>query len=274
MPSLAKPASQPPAKPPDPAVSPARRDLPPPTGPVVMRQRWVDLLFLHWEVAAQEIAPTLPPGLRADTFGGKAYLGVVPFEMRGVRPVYLPAVPGLSNFGELNLRTYVVADDGTPGVWFYSLDAHQRLACAIARKFFRLPYHYAKIDAQHHGPRLDYHWHRPASRLSATSQASQAPAFSYTRPADPRPAAPGSLAEFLVERYVLFSYHPGRGQLYSGRVEHSPYRLATPAVDRYDTQLFPLNGLNPPATPPVHAAWSPQVDVQIYPLRQHGAKRD
>ncbi len=47
----------------------------------VMYQRLRDLLFLHWEYPAAAIQETLPDGLLVDTFGGKAYLGIVPFFM-------------------------------------------------------------------------------------------------------------------------------------------------------------------------------------------------
>ena len=81
-----------------------------------MRQRWADLLFLHWSVPPESLRPLLPSGLVLDTFEGRAYVGLVPFTMTGVRPVWFPAVPGLSNFHETNVRTYVLGPDGEPGV--------------------------------------------------------------------------------------------------------------------------------------------------------------
>jgi uncharacterized protein len=111
-----------------------------------MYQQWRDLLFLHWEYSTATIQATLPDGLYVDTFDGKAYLGVVPFFMRNIRPRYLPTVPGISNFMELNLRTYVHDREGVPGVWFYSLDANQHLAVKIARRFFHLPYVFAHMN--------------------------------------------------------------------------------------------------------------------------------
>ncbi|MFM8618508.1 MAG: YqjF family protein, partial [Opitutaceae bacterium] len=130
------------------ASDPARVPAVPtrPAGPAVMRQRWIDLLFLHWEVPVDVILPTLPPGLEPDTFDGRAFLGIVPFRMDKVRPAFLPALPGVSYFPELNLRTYVRDRAGVPGVWFYSLDAGNRVAVAIARKFFHLPYHAARME--------------------------------------------------------------------------------------------------------------------------------
>src|SRR5580704_8328323 len=73
--------------------------------PGVMFQRWLHLLFLHWAVDPEMLQRTLPQGLLVDTYEGRAWLGIVPFYMRHVRPVRLPLLS--SNFLELNLRTYV-----------------------------------------------------------------------------------------------------------------------------------------------------------------------
>ena len=78
----------------------------PPSRPHVMYQRWEELLFLHWEVDPQLIAKDLPSGLKVDTFDGRAYLGIVPFFMKGIRPRFLPAVPGISNFERYRCLSY------------------------------------------------------------------------------------------------------------------------------------------------------------------------
>ncbi len=84
-----------------------------------MYQKWRELLFVHWTFDPDEIQATLPPGLRVDTFEGRAYVGVVPFYMRDIRPRFCPPLPWISDFLELNLRTYVFEESsGTPGVWF------------------------------------------------------------------------------------------------------------------------------------------------------------
>ena len=107
---------------------------------VVMKQAWRNLAFLHWRMPVDVVQRTLPPGLTVDTFDGAAYIGLVPFYMRRIRPRFLPPVPGLSWFLEVNVRTYVIDHNGVPGVWFYSLDANQWFAVKIARRFFKLPY--------------------------------------------------------------------------------------------------------------------------------------
>ena len=123
----------------------------PKTKPVLQMQ-WKELLFLHWSWDAREIQATLPAGLFADTFDGKAWLAIVPFFMRKVHPMGLPCLPWLSSFLELNVRTYVHDGAGVPGVWFYSLACNQPLAVELARRFFHLNYVHARM-----GARIDTH---------------------------------------------------------------------------------------------------------------------
>ena len=234
-----------------------------------MFQSWHHLLFLHWASDPSAIQATLPPGLFVDTHEDRAYLGVVPFWMDRVRPRFLPPVPGLSWFLELNLRTYVHTADGTPGVWFYSLDCNNHVAVALARTLFSLPY----VFARQHGE-------RPLSPSEAlakegtTSPArfhSQRPGgapntFAYS-PASPfSPATPGTLEYFLAERYLLFSRRRN-GTLASGRVWHTPYPLAPATVTTAETSLFADNGLLAPAPPAHHPHTSPRVDGSIFPLQ-------
>ena len=164
-----------------------------------MFQSWRDLLFLHWEYSVAAIQATLPDGLFVDTFAGKAYLGIVPFFMRNIRPRFLPAVPGISNFMELNLRTYVYDRSGVPGVWFYSLDANQWLAVKIARQLFHLPYQHAQMKSSRTPEgRIRYESLRNGKRANGASCLFEyAPGLELPQP------SPDSLEFFLVERYRL-----------------------------------------------------------------------
>ena len=99
-----------------------------------MRQEWLDLVFLHWEITPQEIRPHLPRGVELDLYDGTAWLGIVPFDMKGVTRRGFPAPRWLSDFPEINVRTYVSVD-GKAGVWFFSLDVPSRLAVWGARTF-------------------------------------------------------------------------------------------------------------------------------------------
>jgi uncharacterized protein YqjF (DUF2071 family) len=105
----------------------AHRPWPIPPGPWTSRQSWCDLLFAHWPVPARSLRALVPEPLRIQEYRGAAWLGIVPFQMRGVAPRPLPDIPGISAFPELNVRTYVEYG-GKPGVWFLSLDATNALA--------------------------------------------------------------------------------------------------------------------------------------------------
>jgi uncharacterized protein YqjF (DUF2071 family) len=230
-----------------------------PDGFPVMKQRWAELGFFHWAVSPDLITPRLPNGLHVDTFDGKAWLGVVPFLMQRIRPIGLPPLPWLSWFHELNLRTYVYDDNGTPGVWFFSLDCNQPLAVEIARRFFHLPYQHAKMSSNISKIAVEYFSQRKKDQSGVAR-------FKYPHPAAPQPAAFGTLEWFLVERYTLFSTDL-KSRIYSGRVHHEPYQIEPMTHGECSTLPFSLNGFPEPDIPPVSMISANPVDVTVFPLK-------
>jgi len=200
------------------------------------------------------VQPTLPRGLSVDTYDGMAWIGIVPFCMRRVRPVMLPLLS--SNFLELNLRTYVKDHRGAPGVWFYSLDANDPLAVWAARLFFGLPYTHAKMHVEGRDEEIRYSCRRFGSSASLE--------YRFRPSENIGEAKLGSLEFFLVERYRLFAI--SRGRLLTGRVYHSPYELANAMVSKLDKRLLELDGLRSPSGPPDNVLYSPGVDVTVYPV--------
>lgn len=227
-----------------------------------MFQAWRQLLFLHWVVEPDSLAKTLPEGVHLDLFEGEAFLGIVPFLMCDVRPRGLPAVPGLSNFLELNVRIYVHDDDGNPGVWFYSLDANSRVACATARTLFKLPYHYAKMRAKV-GSTVDYE--------ALRSNCGEAARYQYAARGESRIAEPGSLEFFLLERYLLFSFHEKKRRLFRGHVHHEPYRFSEAEVPVWSAAPLAWNGMTIPEGGPRHACMAENVDVRVFGLQRCGS---
>ena len=176
-------------------------------GPWVLAMGWHDLLFAHWRVPTEVLRPRIPAALEIDDFEGDAWVGVVPFRMSGVRPRFVPSMPGLSWFPELNLRTYV-RHEGRAGVWFFSLDAASRVAVRLARATFHLPYFDARMSCTPlDGGGVEYesvriHRDAPAAVFKG-SYRPKGPAFA---------SRPGSLAHWLTERYCLYSADAaGRG---------------------------------------------------------------
>lgn len=228
---------------------------------VVMYQQWKDLLFLHWEVAPEEVQSTLPDGLSVDLHEGKAYLGLVPFYMCEIRPRFLPTVPGISNFLEMNVRTYVHDRHGNPGVWFYSLDANQALAVALARRLFHLPYFRAEMSASQNSGMIDYNCQRRSDPESVSC-------FRYQGGAKMETPLPGSLEYFLLERYLLFAHDEAKDQLLCGQVHHTPYPVHEAEVEAFSPLALTQAGFDIGRDPPVHAAFSPGVSVDIFGIKR------
>lgn len=180
-----------------------------------MSMRWCDLLFAHWRANAEVLRQRLPAGLELDLFEGRAYVGVVPFRMEGVTPRGLPEIPGLHAFPELNLRTYVTAG-GRPGVWFFSLDAGQKLAVRVARGLFHLPYFDARMEVERIGDEVKYSSVR--TRDGAAFEGSYEPAGPIYR------SKPGTLESWLTERYCLYAADKA-GRVYRGDIQHEPWPL-------------------------------------------------
>jgi uncharacterized protein len=235
-------------------IAPTRRPEGHPRG----YQRWRYLSFLHWRVPVSALRPLVPEGLRIDTYDGEAFVGIVPFTMHGVRPRFAPAVPGLSSFHETNVRTYVHRDGRDPGVWFFSLDAANRIAVWAARTFWNLPYHHARMSLEVGAGVTQYVSERRAggAALRATCRPTGSPA----------PATPGTLEHFLAERYFLYAPRSD-GSLRRGQVHHQPYPLQTATIDDgWDESLLAAASIERPAgTPLVHYAAG--VDVEVFGLQ-------
>jgi uncharacterized protein YqjF (DUF2071 family) len=231
---------------------------------IVMRLGWHHLLFLHWPVEAAKLQRLLPRELEIDTYDGQAYIGLVPFEMSNVHPSWLPHTP-LQNrydrFPEINVRTYVRHHGQNPGVWFFSLDASNLPAVIAARSWFKLPYFWSRIRVQHENNASKYFVRRLGPRPTPAHCALEY----HVEDEAAQAAAAGSIEEFLVERYRLYSQ---RGEaLFAGQVRHHPYQLQRAKVLWLRENLVRRAGVSVRGAPPlVHYARG--VDVEILPLQR------
>ncbi len=213
---------------------------------------------MHWPVPVDVLRPHVPAGLQLDTFDGTAWLGVVPFLM-DIRPRCTPPFPWLTRFLELNVRTYVT-DGHKPGVWFFSLDAENALAVAMARAWFGLPYFRARMALQRQGDWIDY-------RSTRTHRGAPVAEFAarYRPTGEPRHARPGTLDHFLTERYCL--YAAARGQLARGEIHHPPWPLQAAECEIQRLEMTRLLGWQSPPSPPL-AHFAQSLDVVAWPNRR------
>lgn len=200
---------------------------------------WRDLLFYHYPVDPAVVEPTLPDRLSVATHDGSAYLGVVPFVMEDIRPRGSPIG---RTFPELNLRTYVDGPEGR-GVYFYSLDADDRIGVAVARRLFKLPYYRASMTVRRTDAGVQFRSRRThGTEPEALFTAQYGPTGASFEP------EPGSRAAFLAENYRF--YARGR-RLYCGEIEHEPWSLRPATVELRSNDLFEANGFDQPAGDPV-----------------------
>ena len=198
----------------------AHRPWPPPSRRWVMTQTWTDLLFAHWPIPPEQLAPHIPEGLELDLFAGTAWVGVVPFRMWNVAPRGVPNVPGLSAFPELNVRTYVTTA-GKPGVYFFSLDAYNLAAVRTARLLFNLPYHYARMEVVVRKQVVHYASARRNGRREFEAV--------YWPVGEAFEPAAGSLDFFLTERYCLY-VRSRSGRINRLEIHHRPWSLRSAVV--------------------------------------------
>lgn len=235
------------------------RPWPLPAEPWQMGQVWKDLLFAHWPVAAEALERVVPPNLPLDRFEGRAWVGVTPFLVTGVRLRGTLPAPFISTFPEINVRTYVRVGD-RPGIYFLSLDAGSRAAVLAARRAYRLPYFHARIRTEPAQGGRSF----AARRVSADGPAAEF-AATYGPSGEPLPVREGSLERWLSERYCLYTLDR-RAAIYRGEIQHPPWPLqpawAEIALNRMTTPF----GFGVEGEPLLH--FSARQDVALWPLHR------
>jgi uncharacterized protein len=235
----------------------AHRPWPTPDGPWVMTQTWHDLLFAHWPIDPAALVEHVPSEFPLDLFDGTAWLAIVPFHMTNVAPRGVPSLPWISEFPELNVRTYVRVEE-KPGIYFFSLDAGSALAVQAARSLLNLPYYSATMTVTPGSDGIEYESRRddasPPAALSARYRSAGA-TFE---------AMIGSLEYFLTERYCLYNVDH-RGAPYRLEIHHPPWPLQPAEAEfRLNTMAEPMDVSLPDTAPLLHfsrrqdmVAWAP-----------------
>ena len=214
----------------------------------LLRQTWLNLAFLHWEIDYQDLRKRIPSALDIDLYEGKAWIAIVPFDMHGVTLRHCPTFDPISNFPEINVRTYVTCN-GRPGVWFFSLDVPSKLAVWAARTFFNLPYRHGYVKIQDEGDAFQYSSEVSDDRFQARYQPHHHEKFGKR-----------SFEIWATERYCLYC-QGSKGQLYRTEVHHRQWPLQAASVDILDNTLlsdFEIGKMHP------SVLYSESIDVVAY----------
>lgn len=235
-----------------------------------------DALFVHWPVDPDALDAHVPDPLAPDRFDGSAWVSAVALENR-VSPGPTPlAGPLRRRFPQLNLRTYVTLD-GESGVYFFSLDSGRRLAAAVGRRVFGLPFTHARVRLTRRGDAVTFRSRRrgtPPARFAAR----------YRPTGETYRAAPGTLEAFCVDhvRYYLPAAadrragairsldadrdgRGGTGGVRIGTIERDPWPLRPVDATIRRNTLFEAAGLPAPTADPV-VGYSPGVEIAVGPV--------
>lgn len=227
--------------------------------PVLLHQYWADVVFLHWPVAAELVAPLLPAGVAPDIHDGTSWVGLVHFRMRRLGFGPLPGLPWLGDFIETNVRLYSVDRQGRRGVVFCSLDADRGLPVLAARGAAALPYNWAPSEFGVDGDVVCYRsvrrWPGPRGARTSTRLRIGAPI-----------GEPTALQHFLTARWALHTSRAGPTGTSTVRWpnEHPPWQLHHAELLHLDEDVVAAAGL--PAvssSAPASVLYSPGLPVRF-----------
>lgn len=161
----------------------------------------------------------------------------------------------LSFFSQVHVRTCVRRDD-KPGLFYFSVDAASLSAVWFARVFFRMQYWHSAIQVSGATLRARPVCNTRESTIRFRSRRLHGPVarngpatfdVAYYPEGEAERARPGSLDEFLTERYCVYSHH--RGKLYRTEVHHPPWPLQRASVEIQANSLADPLGLALPLRP-------------------------
>lgn len=213
-------------------------------------QEWNNTIFLHWKVDEKELQKLVPNDLELDLFEGSPWVSLVAFTMEKIRPKNLPAFSPISNFHEINIRTYVKYN-GKPGVYFLSIEGGNSISCQIARSLSELPYRYSNIN------RKNGYYHSSNSEFSDELEMKYKIGDNLVKKT--------GLDIWLTERYALFQ--DTENTINSFEIHHIEWPVNALEITQLNIDYPRFNHLINPS--PERVAYSTGVQVIAWGKVQH-----
>ncbi len=158
-------------------------------------QEWNKAVFLHWEVEPNAVQPFLPNSITLDTINDKAWISLVAFDMNHIGVRSLPKMPHISDFHEVNIRTYIICKN-KPSVYFLSMEGSKRSSCNILKAISKFPYVPAKMK------RTDFSYE--SKNLIENNS------FELLYRTKLKPCQKNKTDKWLTERYAVFQEHKNK----------------------------------------------------------------
>jgi uncharacterized protein len=205
-------------------------------GEPLFHAHWDNAIFIHYETDPQELRRCIPYQL--DLYEGRAFVSLVAFTMRGMRPRFGGRIGELllkpiATHNFLNVRTYVT-HNGEAGIYFMAEWLSNRIAAWLGPLTFGLPYRFGRIECQ---PDHEHEYERRGEVQAKMGSFSYCAIF---RRNDLDVCAPGSLDEFLLERYTAFTQVAKRRRFF--RIWHEPWQQVPAKIQIATDDLIQSTG--------------------------------
>ena len=175
-------------------------------------QEWNDALFLHWKIEESELQKLTPTNKAIDKFEEETWISIVAFTMEKIRPRNLPSISFISNFVEINVRTYFTQEN-KQGVFFLNIEAQKEISTFIAKQLSGLPYEKSVIER---GEKRNIKYFTSKNknknfRLEAKFKVGQ------------ELTNKSALDNWLAERYCLYLH--SKNETYRFEIQHEPWKI-------------------------------------------------
>lgn len=233
-----------------------------------MTQMWEHLVFAHWPVAPEIARQFVPEELQIDTFEGDAWIGIISFLMNGFKLKYMP-FPYPFSFPEINIRTYVKVN-GSPAIFFVTLDAADPCVVHVAKRWYHLPYYHAKMSFNREGDNSGFLFQSRRKGSATSPETFQGEFHPVSYPFIPRE---GTIEHWLTERYVFFTKDSRSDTVYWGSVYHEPWTLQTAQGNISVNTMLQSSNITLPSNPH-YLHYSQGVQSLIGPIHTFDNTRD
>jgi uncharacterized protein YqjF (DUF2071 family) len=184
---------------------------------------WRKLVIANYTVDPSILKPFLPAFTQLDLWKGKCYVSLIGFMFLNTR-VKGCRIPYHINFEEVNLRFYVVHDNGVSlkrGVVFIREIVPKRLLTVVANTVYGE--HYATMPMKHH-------WKTEGAEMEVSYQWKQDKWYALSVNTDhvPQPILAGSEEEFITEHYW-------------GYTKLSDHKTSEYGVEHPRWEVYPVN---------------------------------
>ena len=196
---------------------------------------WKDVVFIHLEADAKILQREVP--FQLDLHEGKAYVSLVAFHLENMCPRFGGKFAALlmkpfATHELLNIRTYISHQNET-GIYFLAEYLPDEFSVHLGPLLYGLPYRLGKLDYHHQQGNQEL-FGNISDCKSILNYRIELPELNF------HPSELETLDEFLLERYIAFTFRNGIRRRFS--IWHPPWHQMRVNAELGETNLLSMTG--------------------------------